>query len=112
MDQSDVEYEELMKELKTEIFVNRCHQERLGEHLWRLKKRKEELQCEMNRTEAEENRASTYLEEDICSNDDHQKKLEEQLQGLEKRLRVVQATVYVEEFLQDVADEVGHAALE
>ena len=44
MEQSDVEFTEIMKELKREIFGNRCHQERLREHLWRLKKEEADLE--------------------------------------------------------------------
>ena len=107
MDQSDVEYAEVMRELKREIFYNRCRQERLEEHLWRLEKNKQELE----RPKAEENRTSAELEEELCGNANHQEKLREQLQGLEKRLKVVQATASVEEFLQDKGNEVSHGLI-
>ena len=104
MNQSDVEYEAIMRELKAELFCNRCRQERLGEHLWRLEKEKGELDTEKDRLGAEEN---SDLEKKLCGNHGLQEKIREQLQGLEKRLRTVEATVSVEEFLQDKADEVG-----
>ena len=104
MDQSDVEYAEVMRELKTEIFNNLCKQERLEEHLWRLEQKKQELE----KPKAEENRTSAEIEEELCGNAELQEKLREQLQGLEKRLRVVQATASVEELLQDQGDEVSH----
>ena len=107
MDQSDVEYAEIVKELNTEMFDNRCRQERLGEHLWRLKEEEGELEIEMNRPEAEQNRTSRELEEELCKNHCHQEKLRQQLQGLEKRLRMVEATASMEELLQNQADEVG-----
>ena len=104
MDQSDVEYEEIMKELKTEIFHNRCRQERLGEHLWRLEKEEIELYSEKDRLGAEE---KSDLKEKLCGNHGLQEEIREQLQGLEKRLKTVEATATMEEFLQDKADEVG-----
>ena len=107
MDQSDVEYAGIMKELKTEIFSNQCRQERLGEHLWRLKKREEQLKTEMDRPEVEQSKTKSDLEEDLSDNLCHQEKLREQLQGLEKRLRVVEATASMEELMQDKADEVN-----
>ena len=107
MDRSDVEYAEIMKELKTEIFSNRCHQERLREHLWRLEKEEGELKAEMAMPEAEESRARSELEEEMCSNHGSQEKLREELQRLEERLRVVEATARVEELLQDKGDEVS-----
>ena len=94
MDQSDVEYAAIMKELKTEIFDNRCRQERLREHLWNLQKKKGVLEERSDQKE-------------LCSNRGHQEKLREQLGGLEKRLRMVEATAGVEEFWQYKADEVG-----
>ena len=107
MDRSDVEYGEIMKELKTEMFSNRCQQERLGEHLWRLEMKRDELE----KPEAEENRSNTELGAELCSNDGHQEKLREQLQGLEERLKVVQATASMEELMQDKGNEVGHGVL-
>jgi len=107
MEQSDDEYAKIMKELKTEIFGNRCKQERLREHLARLEQKEEELE----RPEAEENSTRLDLEEELCSNDGRQEKLRKQLHGLEKRLRVLEATASAEEFLQDEADEVGHVVL-
>ena len=104
MDQSDVEYGEIIKELKAEMFSNRCCQERLGEHLWWLEKEKGELDTEKNRSEVEE---KGDLEEKLCRNLAIQEEIREQLQGLEKRLRTVEATVNAEEFLQDKANEVG-----
>ena len=104
MDQSDVEYAEIMKELKTEIFRNRCRQERLGEQLWRLEKEEGELNNEKDRPEAGE---KSELEEKLCRNHGLQEEIREQLQGLEKRLKTVEATASVEESLQDKADEVG-----
>ena len=95
MDQSDVEYAAIMKELKTEIFDNRCRQERLREHLWNLQKKESIL----------EERSDQKGE--LCSNHGHQEKLREQLEGLEKRLRMVEATATVEEYLQNEADEVS-----
>ena len=104
MDQSDIEYAEIVRELKTEIFHNRCQQERLREHLWRLEKKPE-------RCETEENRTSTDLEEELRSKDSHLRNIKEKLEGLEKRLRVLQATASVEEFFQNKADEVGYAVV-
>ena len=101
MDQSDVEYGEIMKELKTEMFSNRCQQERLREHLWRLEMKRDEQEKPGNKS----------LGAEMCSNDGRQEKLREQLQGLEKRLRVVQATASMEELMQDKGDEVGHGVL-
>ena len=107
MDQSDVEYAEIMKEFKTELFTNRCRQERLGEHLWRLEKEEGELESQMDRPTVEESRTRPELEQELCINHSSQEKIREQLQGLEKRLRVVEATASVEEFLQDKGNEVG-----
>ena len=104
MDQSDVEYGEIMKELKTEMFSNRCQQERLGEHLWRLEKEEGELDTEKDRPGAQE---KSDMEDKLCRNHGLQEEVREQLQKLEKRLRTVEATASVEESLQDKADEVG-----
>ena len=106
MDQSDVEYAEIMKELKTEMFSNRCHQERLGEHLWRLQKKEGELEIGKSSPGTEEN-SRNEMEEELCGNRCHQDKLKEKLEELVKTLRVVEATYVMEEFLQDKADEVG-----
>jgi len=115
MDQSDVEYAAIMKELKTEIFGNLCRQERLGEHLSMLEMKKEQLQSELDRSRSgeEESRARSELEEELCRNDGHQEKLREKLQGLEKSLRMVKATASAEELMQEKATEVnvGHAVL-
>ena len=106
MDQSDVEYAELMKELETEMFSNQCCQERLGEHLWSLQKKRGKLQSELERAGSEESRARSHLEEELCSNDEQQEGLRQQLQELEKRLRVLKATASAEELMQDEATEV------
>ena len=106
MDQSDVEYAEIMKELNTEIFNNRCRQERMREHLWRLEKKKGEVETEMDRPEAEENRTRSDLKEELSSNLCCQEKLREELQSLENRLKVVEATASVEEIMQDKGNEV------
>ena len=95
MDQSDVEYAAIMKELKTEMFDNRCHQERLKEHLWSLQKKEGILE------------EGSDQKEELYSNHSHQEKLREQLEKLKKRLRMVEATARVEEFLQNKGDEVG-----
>ena len=104
MNQSDVEYEQIMRELKTEMFHNRCRQERLGEHLGRLKKDEGELNTEKDRFGAEK---KCDQEKKLCANHGFQTEIRKQLQILEKRLRTVEATASVEEFLQDKADEVG-----
>ena len=96
MDQSDVEYAAIMKELKTEIFDNRCRQERLREHLWNLQKKESILEERSDQ------------KEELCSNHGHQGQLREQLGELEKRLRMVEATASVEEYWQYKADEVGY----
>ena len=105
MDQSDVEYAQIMKELKTESFSNRCRQERLREHLWRLEKKEGELKTEVDRPEAEQSRTRTDVEEELHSNHGCQEKIRDQLQGLEKRLKVVEATAGVEEHMQEQGDE-------
>ena len=94
MEQSDVEYAAIMKELKTEMFDNRCHQERLREHLWSLRKKEGDLEERSDQ------------KEELCSNRGRQEKLREQLEELNKRLRIVEATASKEEFLQNKGDEV------
>ena len=95
MEQSDVEYATIMKELKTEMFDNRCRQERFREHLWSLQKKESDLEERSDQ------------KEELRSNRGRQEKLREQLEELEKRLRMVEATASKEELLQNKGDEVG-----
>ena len=95
MDRSDIEYAAIMKELKTEMFDNRCRQERLKEHLWSLQKKEGDLEERSDK------------KEELCSNHGRQEKVRDQVEELEKRLRTVEATASVEEFLQNKADEVS-----
>ena len=104
MDQSDIEYEQIKKELKTEMFVNRCRQERLREHLYWLEKKRE---LETKQDEAEERGKRNSLEEELGNNQSRQETIREQLQGMEEKLGIVIATADGEDYFQNVGTEVG-----
>lgn len=111
MDQCDVEYEQIKMELKTEMFDNRCHQDRLGEHLCWLEKKRRDLRFGYSKHDAEESSAKNDVEKELHSNHGQQEKIQEQLQGLEKTLKMVTATADWEDYFQNLGDEVSYSMI-
>ena len=96
-DRCDVEYEKTIKELKAEEFVNRCRQERLDEHLVLLEKKESDLETIAVTARSEEEKENLI---------DRQTTVTEQIEELERRLRIVVATLAVEEYFQHEGDQV------
>ena len=96
-DRCDVEYGKTVKELKAEDFLNRCRQERLDEHLVWLEMKESELETTTAEAESEEEKQSLI---------DRQTVVADQIEELDRRLRIVVATLAVEEYFQHEGDQV------
>ena len=99
-DRSDRQYWEMQDELRAEGFTNLCHQERLAEkHFW-LKKR----EMEVTSNNVEEKSVKNKEEQELSSNE---KQVTEQLDELAKNLKIVIATALGEECYHSQGDQVS-----
>ena len=89
----------MQDELRAEGFTNLCHQERLAEKRFWLKKR--EIEATSN---VEESSVKDKEEQELSSNDGQ---VTEQLDELVKNLKIVMATALGEEYYQSQADQVS-----
>ena len=98
-DRSDRQYWEMQDELRADGFTNLCHQERLAEKRFWLKKKEMEVTSNV-----EESTVKDKEEQELSSNDEQ---VTEQLDELVKKLKIVMATALGEEYYHSQADQVG-----
>ena len=109
-DRSDRQYWEMQDELRAEGFTNLCHQERLAEKCFWLKKKKKKKEKEELTSKEREMEITSVRDkqvQELSSNREEQRMIcMEQLEGLKKRLKVVVATAMKEELYHCEADQV------